>query len=115
MMLKSAGGLKGKGKSNVSMGYQKASPIQIPAAHTVFQETREMLRRFHVVMFDITCVIPLQQLREQHKQHKSYADMMIAAIAIAGKHIVVTRNQKHFTPLLSKDQLANWIDSAPNS
>jgi predicted nucleic acid-binding protein len=40
---------------------------------------------------------------------------MIAAIAIAGHHIVITRNQKDFTDLLPKQQLQNWIDDPPTN
>jgi predicted nucleic acid-binding protein len=43
-----------------------------------------------------------------------YADMMIAAMVLAGNHIVVTRNIKHFEPLLPKNQIANWIDDKPS-
>jgi predicted nucleic acid-binding protein len=38
---------------------------------------------------------------------------MIAAIAKAGHHIVITRNTKDFADLLPKAQLQNWIDDAP--
>ncbi len=40
---------------------------------------------------------------------------MIVAIAIAGNHIVVTRNQKDFVDLLPKHQLQNWIDDPPTN
>ena len=91
----------------------KALPFQVPAAHKLLQETRHILSRFNVVVFDETCVDAMQGLQNQHKTHKRYADIMIAAIAIAGKHVVVTRNQKHFTPLLPKTYLMNWIDEKP--
>lgn len=39
--------------------------------------------------------------------------MMIAAMALAGHHVVITRNIKHFTDLLPPAQLANWIDEPP--
>jgi predicted nucleic acid-binding protein len=39
--------------------------------------------------------------------------MMIAAMAKAGRHVVVTRNQKDFENLLPQNQLANWIDIGP--
>lgn len=38
---------------------------------------------------------------------------MIAALALAGQHIVVTRNQTHFADLLPTTQLSNWIDTLP--
>jgi len=40
--------------------------------------------------------------------------MMRAAMAKAGNHIVVTRNIKHFEPLLPKNQIVNWIDEKPS-
>jgi predicted nucleic acid-binding protein len=56
----------------------------------------------------------MEQLQRRHKVHKRYADMMIAATALSGRHIVVTRNQRHFTNLLPTSQLANWIDEKPS-
>jgi predicted nucleic acid-binding protein len=66
-----------------------------------------------VVIFDESCVDAMEEMQRKHKTHKRYADMMIAAMAKVGNHIVVTRNQKHFTRLLPKIQLANWIDKEP--
>jgi predicted nucleic acid-binding protein len=54
-----------------------------------------------------------KKLLNQIKSKKRYADMMIAAMALPGNHIVVTRNMKHFTDLLPPAQLANWIDEPP--
>lgn len=42
------------------------------------------------------------------------APMMIAATVLAGRHILVTRNQRDFIDLLPKSQLVNWIDFPPN-
>jgi predicted nucleic acid-binding protein len=91
----------------------KAVPSKAPFAHRLVLETQQFLSQFNVVVFDESCVGEMEELRRKHKAHKRYADMMIAAMAIAGKHIVVTRNQKHFTKFLSKTQLANWIDEEP--
>lgn len=90
-----------------------ALPEQAPIAHKLLQETRHMLNRFNVILFDERSVNVMQTLQKKHKAHKRYADFMIAAIAIAGNHIVVTRNQKHFTSLLPKARLMNWIDEKP--
>lgn len=38
---------------------------------------------------------------------------MIAAMALAGDHVIVTRNTKHFKEVLPPNQLANWIDEPP--
>ena len=55
----------------------------------------------------------LEELKRHYKTHKKYADMMIAAMAKVGKHVVVTRNLKDFYGLLPPNQLANWIDKEP--
>jgi predicted nucleic acid-binding protein len=91
----------------------KASPSQIPLAHQKLWQTQQFLSQFNVIMFDDKCAKTLEILRLQHKAHKQYVDMMIAAMAKAGNHVVVTRNLKHFEPLLPKSQLANWIDEKP--
>jgi len=71
-------------------------------------------KSFYHIVFDDKCAEILEALQQKHKAHKRYADMMIAATAKAGNHIVVTRNVKHFEPLLPKSQIANWIDDKPN-
>jgi hypothetical protein len=38
---------------------------------------------------------------------------MIAAMALAEDHVVVTRNQSDFVDLLPPAQRANWIDDPP--
>jgi predicted nucleic acid-binding protein len=92
----------------------KASPEQAPLAHQRLLEMQQLLSQFNVIVFDEKCAEALVKLRQKHKAHKRYADMMIAATAKAGNHIVVTRNVKHFEPLLPKSQIANWIDDKPN-
>lgn len=91
----------------------KATPSKAPLAHRLLLETQQLLYQFNVVVFDERCAEAMEKLQRKHKTHKRYADMMIAAMAQVGKHIVVTRNQRHFTKLLPKSQLANWIDEEP--
>ena len=55
----------------------------------------------------------MQQMLKQHQSKGHYADLMIAALAKAGHHIVVTRNTKDFADLLPNAQLQNWIDDLP--
>lgn len=93
----------------------KATPSQAPDAHRLLQETRRLIDRFQVVLFDEACADVMRNLQQRHKTHKRYADLMIAATAIAGNHIVVTRNQQHFITLLPRKQLMNWIDHEPLS
>jgi predicted nucleic acid-binding protein len=92
----------------------KATPLKAPQAHRLLMETRRLLDRFQVIVFDERCTEVMEELQRRHKTHQRYADIMIAAIARAGNHIVVTRNQKHFIELLPQSQLANWIDEEPN-
>ncbi len=56
-----------------------------------------------------------QLLKTVKKQKKRHADLLIAAMTLAGKHILVTRNQRDFADLLPKSQLVNWIDEPPKS
>jgi predicted nucleic acid-binding protein len=91
----------------------KASPAEAPLAHQRLLETQQMLTQFRVVLFDESCAPILAQLRQKHKRRKRYADLMIAAMAEAGGHIIVTRNQDDFVDLLSRSQVVNWIDDPP--
>lgn len=68
-----------------------------------------MLAQFQVVVFDVACTTEMERLRQQHRQRKRYADLMIAAMAVAGQHILVTRTHANFVDVLLPAQLANWI------
>jgi len=91
----------------------KAPPSKAALAHSLLLQTQEFLNQFNVLPFDEECARALEELQQHHQAHKKYADMMIAAMAKAGVHIVVTRNQKDFENLLPPNQLANWIDVEP--
>lgn len=91
----------------------KASPAQAPLAHQRMLETLEMLSRFHAVGFDQSCAGAMERLRRRHRSRKRYADLMIAAMAEAGRHVLVTRNRADFVDLLPQAQLVNWIDDPP--
>jgi len=91
----------------------KAEPEYLPFAHTLLAETLDILNKFRILQFDEKCCQILKELKRRHKSHKRYADMMIAATALAGNHTVVTRNEKHFKTLLPKVRIANWIDEEP--
>ena len=91
----------------------KASPAEAPLAHQRLLETQRMLTQFQVVPFNESCAAVLERLRRKHKRRKRYADLMIAAIAEAGGHVVVPRNRDDFVDLLPQSQLVNWIDDPP--
>jgi predicted nucleic acid-binding protein len=93
----------------------KATPAEAPLAHQRLVETQQMLAQFHVVVFDAACATVLERFRQQHRQRKRYADLMIAAITAAGQHVLVTRNQADFRDVLPQAQLANWIDEPPGT
>lgn len=91
----------------------KATATQLPLAHHLLLETQRLLSNFQVIVFDQSCATALAQLQTQHRSHKRYADLLIAATALAGNHIVVTRNVRHFVALLPAGRLVNWIDDPP--
>lgn len=91
----------------------KAPPEKAALAHSLLVETQKYLTQFNQLLFDEKCAKALEALKQQHKAHKKYPDLMIAAMATVGKHIVVTRNLKDFENLLPPTQLANWIDIEP--
>lgn len=88
----------------------KARPEQAVQAHALLIDTHRMLARFQIVAFDQRCADALVRLRQQYSSRKRYADMQIAAMALAGNHTVVTRNTQDFADLLHPNQLQNWID-----
>ena len=92
----------------------KAVPLEAPLAHRRLIETQEMLSRFNVVVFDESCAEAMERLRRKYRRRKRYADLMIAAMVEAGRHVLVTRNQADFIDLLPKAQLVNWIDDPPD-
>lgn len=92
----------------------KASPSQAPLAHQLLLQTQDLLRQFNIVTFDQPSAEIMLRLQQKLKSHKRYADVMIAAMAIAGNHVVVTRNTQHFTDLLPHRQLVNWFDDMPD-
>jgi predicted nucleic acid-binding protein len=72
-----------------------------------------MLARFNVVVFDESYAEVMKRLQRKYRTRKRYADLMIAAMTAAGRHVLVTRNQADFVDLLPKAQLVNWIDDPP--
>jgi predicted nucleic acid-binding protein len=99
-----------QGRSEAAL---KAAPPNVALAHEQLRQAQRLLMRFPIVWFDNKSETVLERLRQQNRRSKRYADMMIAAIAIAGRHTLVTRNQRDFADLLPKAQLVNWIDTPP--
>lgn len=93
----------------------KAAPEQVQTAERLLSETIRTIQGFAAATFDVTSLAMMKQLLKQHQSRGRYADLMIAAIARAGHHIVVTRNTKDFADLLPGAQLQNWMDDAPTN
>jgi predicted nucleic acid-binding protein len=93
----------------------KATPVEAPLAHQRLLDTQQMLSHFQIVVFDAACATVMEDLRQRHRRRQRYADPMIAAIVVAGQHILVTRNQADFRDVLPRAQLANWIDDPPEA
>ena len=88
----------------------KAEPQKLLLAQEHLQVTQERLKRFEIVPLDAAAITIAEQLKQRIKAHKRHADLIIAAQALAGRHILVTRNTADFRDLLPASQLQNWID-----
>jgi predicted nucleic acid-binding protein len=87
-----------------------AEPSRLAHAQEIFRQTQALLSRFRVLDFDEQSLAVARRLTEQTSTRKRYADVLIAAQALAGHHILVTRNTAHFRDLLPGAQLQNWVD-----
>lgn len=92
----------------------KAAPGQTPFAHGQLRQTLQLIARFRVLFFNEKADEAFRKLLKTVKSSKRYVDLMTAAMALAGNHVVVTRNTRHFKDVLSPHQLANWIDDPPS-
>jgi predicted nucleic acid-binding protein len=92
----------------------KAQPAQLPRAQQFFRQTQQVLNGFELLYFDEQSLAVADQLIARFKTRKRYADVLIAAQAIAGHHTLVTRNTADFRDLLPVLQLQNWIDEKIN-
>ena len=86
---------------------------ELAKANRFFMQTYKMLENFNVLVFDEASGKEFDTLRRRYKKHKRRADMLIASMALSGRHIVVTRNVKHFRELLPLSQIENWINIPP--
>lgn len=88
----------------------KAEPAQVIRTQELFRETQTLLSKFEILYFDQQALAVAARFKEQFKTRKRYADVLIAAQTVAGRHVLVTRNTDDFRDLLPPTQLQNWID-----
>lgn len=88
----------------------RRSSRQLVVAFRLFEETYTRLNLFTLVPFD-DAALAVYTRSQFFPETMSRGDRLIASIAIAGSHRLVTRNVAHFagTPGLA---LENWIDEA---
>lgn len=91
-------------------GILKVKPEEILAAQNRLIETERMLSRFKVAYLDEKAVERMHEFLSRVKTKKRYADVIIAAIAMAQGCIVVTRNTEDFKDLVPPHRLQNWVD-----
>lgn len=96
-----------RGRAEASL---KSEPAQLARAQELFKQTQGLLSKFQILYFDAPALAVAAQFKERFKTRRRYPDVLIAAQALAGRHILVTRNITDFRDLLPASQLQNWID-----
>jgi predicted nucleic acid-binding protein len=91
-------------------GLLKAEPQQLLLAQKHLKVTLGLLADFETLDLNEAAIQIANRLKHQIKTRKRYADFVIAAQTIAGRHILVTRNTVDFQDMLPAAQLQNWID-----
>ena len=86
----------------------RLSARQLLVAFEQFDATVRLLSLFPVVPFD-EAALDVYRQRRLFPGTMSRADRLIAAVALAGSHCLVTRNVSHFLPVQGL-VIENWID-----
>lgn len=92
-------------------GLLNAEPQRLLLAQQHLKATQQLLADFEILDLDEATIDVAERFKRQIKTRKRYADFIIAAQAIVGRHIVVTRNVADFQDILPSAQLQNWIDN----
>ncbi|MGH9854436.1 MAG: type II toxin-antitoxin system VapC family toxin [Blastocatellia bacterium] len=90
--------------------YLKAEPENLLREQERLLAAQQFLSIYQTVYVNEQAVAELVALRNRVSTRKRYADVVIAAMALAGGDIVVTRNVDDFRDLLPADRIQNWID-----
>ena len=92
----------------------KAEPAYLFRAQQHFQRTQQVLSKFQILYLDENSLELVTQLTNRFKTRKRYADVLIAAQALASHNVLVTRNITDFRDFLPPQKLQNWIDEKIN-
>ncbi len=88
-----------------------ADGAQLERAQQLLQEAEQNLNEFDTISIDAASAAEFDRLRQDKKLKKiGRADLLIAAIALAHRATLVTRNLRHFR-LVPGLQLENWADA----
>ena len=90
--------------------YLKAEPENLLREQARLLAARQFLSLYQTVYVNERAVAELVAPRQRVNTSKRYADAVIAAMALAGDDIVVTRNVEDFRDLLSAARIQNWVD-----
>lgn len=90
--------------------YLKAEPENLLREQSRLLAAQQFLSLYQTVYVDEPAIAALIALRQRVSTRKRYADVVIAAIAIARDAIVVTRNVEDFRDLLPAAKIQNWVD-----
>jgi tRNA(fMet)-specific endonuclease VapC len=87
-----------------------ATSVDLLRAQQLLARTEELLEQIVIVPFDTAAAAQFEQLRTIRSLRRiGRADLLIAAIALANRATVVTRNLRHFKQFPGL-KLENWVD-----
>lgn len=90
--------------------YLKAEPENLLREQERLLAAQQFLSLYQTVYVDEQAVKALAALRRRVSTRKRYADVIIAAMALASDDIVVTRNVEDFRDLLPAAKIQNRVD-----
>ena len=90
--------------------YLKAEPENLLREQARLLAAQQFLSLYQIVYVDEQAVAELVALRQRVNTRKRYADVVIAAMALASGDIVVTRNVDDFRDLMPAAKIQNWVD-----
>lgn len=90
--------------------YLKAEPENLLREQERLLAAQQFLSLYQTVYVDEQAVAELVALQKRVSTRKRYADVVIAAMALASGDIVVTRNVDDFRDLIHATKIQNWVD-----